>query len=124
MAQDQTANIVDKLDRGIGLADVDTAATTCTEVDQDFRNDGNIIAIIVNNSAGVRTATLKSQPDSFGRGGATDTDNDEVLAIPATSMGFFPMMSSEMFNSGSVSRIVLDAFATTKILLIRVRKAR
>ena len=124
MAVDQTANIVDRTDAGVGIADIATAATALTDVDNDFRNDGNIIALIVNADAGARTVTLKSQPDPYGRGGATDTDNDEVITVPAGETGIIPMMNMAMFNSTGVARITVDATTSTSLLLIRIKKFR
>ena len=116
--------IADLLDRGEGIADLDAVATPATDNDLDFRNDGNLVAAIVNNSAGVRVATLKATPDPYGRGGAGIADVQ--ISIPAGKVGFFPFMAIAMFQTGgaTASRITLDAFATTKIALIRLGKAR
>lgn len=124
MAVDQTANIVDRTDAGIALNDLETAATALTDVDNDFRNDGNIIAIVFNGDASPHTATLKSQPDPFGRGGATDTDNDEAVTIAAGDFALFPFMNMAMFNSTGVARITVDAITSMKLLLVRIKKFR
>ena len=121
---DLTANIVDRLDRGIGITDLSTQGTALTELTNTYRNDGNILAFVINASAGAVVATLKSQPDSFGRGGAADTDNDETITIAAGETGFFPFHSGAMFNASGVCTLETDAFTSVSVLLVRVRKAR
>lgn len=121
---DLTANIVDRLDRGIGLTDLTTQGTALTEVTNSYRNDGNIVAFVINGSGAPITATLKSQPDSFGRGGAGDTDNDETLTVAAGDLGMFPFHSGAMFNATGVCTLDVSAFASVSVLLVRIRKAR
>lgn len=119
MAQDLTSTIVEKKNRGIGIADIATAATAATEVEQEYRNDGRITAYVYNGDAAPITATLKSQKDSNGRGGPGDEDNDEAITVPAGGIGIFPWHKPDGFNSGGKSKIVLSAFANVEVLLVR-----
>lgn len=116
--------VADLLDRGEGIADLKAIATAVTDVDTDFRNDGNIVAVIFNDDAGARLATLKATPDPYGRGGSGD--NDVAISIPAGEVGFFPLMALGMFQTGgqTLTRIVFDAIANTSIALVRLNKAR
>lgn len=112
------------LDIGRGVLDLDAALTQATFADLVFYNDGNVVLFISNASAGVRTVTVKSQQDPFSRGGAADTQNDEVIAITAGKIGFIPFMNPAMFNLGGMVTVTLDAVATTKVGIYRLTKAR
>lgn len=114
--------IAELLDRGVGVADLQASLVAATDVDLEWRNDGNLVLFIDNQDAGARTVTLKAQPDPFGRGGAGV--NDEPISIPAGQMGFIPMHTPAMFNSGGLAAATLDATTSTSVGLYRLRKAR
>jgi len=106
------------LNRGIGVADLQAALAAATDTEIQFKNSGDLVLFVDNQSAGVRTVTLKAQPDPFGRGGAGV--NDEVIAIPAGEVGFVPFMSPAMFNNGGIASVELDATATTNVGIYRL----
>ena len=110
--------IADLSDRGVGVVDLQAALAAATEVDLQFVNTGDLVLFVDNQSAGVRTVTLTATPDPFGRA------VDEVIAIPAGEVGFFPFMSPSMFSTGGggVANVTLDAFATTNVGIYRLFK--
>lgn len=110
----QIIPIVELVDRGEGVADLQASLVAATEVELSFNNDGNVVNFIQNDSAGVRTVTLNSVADPFGRVG------DVVIAIPAGQTGMFAFPSPAMF--GGAATMTLDAFATTLIGAYRFTK--
>ncbi len=108
------------LNRGIGVADLQAALEAATDTELQFKNSGDLVLFVDNQSAGVRTVTLKAQPDPFGRGGAGV--NDEIINIPAGEVGFIPFMDAAMFNSGGIVSVELDAVLTTNIGVYRLTR--
>lgn len=113
------ANLGDKAE---GVVDIDAALTTATELNNSFQNDGNLVLMVSNGSAGAITATIKGTPDPYGRGGAGV--GDEAISIPAGKIGFFPFANPAMFNSGGSVNFTLSAFASVKVGLYRLTKTR
>lgn len=111
------------LDRGAGVADLE-GALVAASTSMEFRNDGNIVAVVKNGSAGSVTCTLVSQPDPYGRGGPSDSDNDEVYTIAAGDLAFIPLMNPAMFNLSGVAQITLSSATSVTIGLFRLTKAR
>lgn len=109
-------------DLGKGIADLDAACTAAAGTAIEFFNDGNVLVAISNGSAGAITATLKSAPDPYGRGGPSDTDNDEVLSVPAAKLGLFMFANPGGFNSGGLCSLTLSAAASVKVGLFRITK--
>ena len=109
---------------GDGVNDVDGAGTVITDVDCEWVGEPNIIALIVNGSVGVITATLKSQVDSNGRGGPTDTDNDKPLVIAAGDFAFIPFTQADGYNnsSGNVKLLFDGVDAALKVALYRLQR--
>ncbi len=117
----QTLTPTTSLDRGVGIANLDTNGVVSTDLEVNFANDGNSILAIVNGSASTLVVTLNAQPDPFGRGGGGT--NDEAISIPAGETGLFPFMSPVMFNNGGITSLTLDAVdAAVKLNLIRLTK--
>jgi len=112
------------LDLGVGILDIDASLAAATGLELQFFNDGNTIMFISNGSASPVTATLVSAPDTFGRGGTGDTQNDEAIIIPAGKMGMFPFMAPSAFNKGGLVNVTLSSFATIKVGIYRLVKAR
>lgn len=117
------ATTAEYLDRGAGIQDLE-ASLVAAATSMEFKNDGNIVVVINNGSVGSVTATLKSQPDPYGRGGASDTDNDEVYTIAAGKLAFIPLMNPAMFNLSGVAQITLSAAASVTVGFFRLTKAR
>ena len=117
------ATTVEYLDRGAGTADLD-ALLVAAATSMEFKNDGNIVVVVSNASAGSVTATLKSQPDPYGRGGPSDADNDEVYTIAAGKIAFIPLMHPGMWNLSGVAQITLSSATSVTVGFIRLTKAR
>ena len=112
----------EKYDQAIGIPDIDAFCVAATVTNIEFRNDGNVLIFVSNGSAGAITATVKSVPDTYGRGGPSDNDNDEVISVPAGKVGMFPFASIGMFNAGGLCSLTLSAFASVKVGLLRQTK--
>lgn len=109
-------------DLGKGIADLDAACVAASGTAIEFYNDGNVLVVISNGSAGAITATIKSAPDPYGRGGPSDNDNDEAISVPAAKVGLFVFANPGGFNSGGLCSLVLSASASVKVGLFRVTK--
>lgn len=114
----------DLLDRGVGIDDLVTGATAATDVDLEFRNDGDMVLAISNGSGAPMTATLNATPDPYGRGGSGV--NDETINIPTGGVGFFPFMAIAMFQTGgsTSTSVTLSTTTSVTLTLIRITKAR
>ena len=99
------------LNRGEGVADVQAALAAATDTDIVFDNGGDAILYIHNGDVSSKTATLKAEPDPFGRGGGGT--NDVALTIPAGETAFYPFMAPAMFNSGG--QVTVELSATTSV---------
>lgn len=109
-------------DYGERILDLDGALAAAVDTTNDFFNSGNEQIVVSNASAGVRTLTVKAQPDPFGRGGATI--GDLVAAIPAGKIGVTSFLNPAMYNAGGKCTFTLDAVATTKHGILRFAKNR
>lgn len=111
-------------DNGLGVADIGALAVAAADASNDFANDGDTFLIVVNDSAGTVTATAKSQPDPFGRGGAADTQCDEAIAVPTLKMGMLPFLTPAAWNAGGKVTFTLSATADVRLALVRMKKLR
>lgn len=112
-------------DNGRGVLDLQAALAAAADLTNDFFNDGNVILFTHNGLVGALTVTLKSQPDDLGRGGSADTNNDEVLVIPAGETGFFPFLNPRGWNGGGKVSFTLSSVAAgVKIGVYRMQKLR
>ena len=113
-------------DRGIGVGDVDAILTAANSNygTVRFKNTGDLILVVKNGSASPVTVTLKSAPDSTGRGGEVAGTFDEPITIAAGDTGFFPFMSPAMFNSEGLVEVTLSATTTILIGIVRLRQRR
>lgn len=110
-------------DFGEKIVDLDGALAAAVDTTNDFFNTGSEMIVVSNASAGNRVVTVKSQPDPFGRGGSGV--GDLVITIPAGKMGISGFLNPASYNGGSGKcQFTLDAIATTKIGVLRLRKIR
>lgn len=109
-------------DSGNKILDLDGAGTQLVDSSNDFFNSGNEVIVCSNASAGVRTLTIKGQPDPYGRGGSTV--GDIACAIVAGKIMMSSLLNPAMFNSGGKCTFTVDAVATTKVAIVRLRKLR
>lgn len=126
----QTLNVAaayDFLDQGLGIADIDAAAVAPTQTDLVFLNSGNEV-LFVSAGATAVTATVKAQPDPYGRGasnaGGGGDDNDVLVSVPSGKVAMITFMNPAMFNVGGAVSVVLSNTTTVKVLLARLRKNR
>ena len=112
-------------DNGRGVADLDGALAQAADTTNSFANDGNTVLVLSNGTAGSITATVKSAPDAYGRGGTADTNNDEVLTIAAGKVAIFPFLNPGAWNSsGQVTFTLSGVGAGMKIGIYRIVKLR
>lgn len=109
-------------DTGVGIADIVALLANAADLQNDFVNDGNNVLFVNNGSASPLVVTLIAEPDPFGRGGGGV--GDEAITIPAGKLGMFPFASPAMFNSGAKAAFTLDATATIKIGIVKIKKNR
>lgn len=109
-------------DYGESIVDIDGALAAAVDTTNDFFNSGMEQIVVSNASAGVRTLTVKAQPDPFGRGGATV--GDIAIAIPAGKIGMSSLLNPAMYNAGGKCQFTLDAVATTKHGILRHARNR
>lgn len=115
-----TLNPADTLDdSGDSIVDIDAALAAAADLSNDFFNHGDQIIVCSNASAGVRTLTVTGRRDPYG----ALVDN-LVVAIPAGKIGMTSFLNPAMYNSGAKCTFTLDATATTKIGIIKLRKLR
>lgn len=109
-------------DTGGAVNDIDAAGTAVpVDLAVDWYNSGMDVMLVVNNSGAPITATLSSQPDAAGRGGAADPNNDVVATVPAGEIGILGPAARPWFNAGSLARVVFSASASVKYLIARIQ---
>lgn len=117
----------DLLDQAVGIASIDASAAVPTSTDLNFLNSGSEVLLISAGATGL-SATVKAQPDPYGRGGGNagggGDDNDVTTVIPSGGIALIPFANPAMFNAGGVVSVVLTNITTCKVLLIRMRKNR
>ena len=111
-------------DNGRGVADLQTALAAAADTNNSFLNDGNSVLFVHNGGAVALTLTLKSAVDPYGRGGSGDTNNDEVLTVPAGATAVFPFLNPVAWNSGGAVSFTLSVTASIKIGVYRMIKLR
>lgn len=111
-------------DNGRGVSDLQAALAAAAETTNTFYNSGDIITVIHNGDSSSKTATMKAAVDPYGRGGSADTNNDEVLTIPAGETGIFPFLNPAAWNTGGLATFVLSAITSVKIGIYKVVKLR
>ena len=119
----QNVSVTELNDRGAGIDGVnsDGVANDGTNTDITFVNDGNTAVAVYNGTASPITATLKSQPDRFGRGAVAATD--ESITVAADDCGLFPFINGEGFGILGVVTVTLStADAAIKVLPFRIVK--
>ncbi len=118
-----TIAVADTLDDfGERIVDLDGAGTQLVDTSNQFYNSGSEVIVCSNASGGNRVLTVKAQPDPYGRGGATV--GDLVNTIPAGKVGFVGFLNPASFNAGGMCTFTVDAVATTKVAILRLRKIR
>ena len=104
---------------GDSIVDIDGALAAATETSNDFYNHGDQILVVSNASAGNRVVTVIGRPDPYGV-----TADNLVVTIPAGKIGMTGFLNPAVFNSGGKCSYTLDATATTKHGIIKLRKIR
>ena len=115
-----SSNVLD--DNGARILDLDGALAAAADTSNDFFNNGDVVLVVSNGGASAVTATIKGQPDPYGRGGATV--GDVAMAVAAGKIGISGLLNPAMFNSGGKTTFTLSATASVKIGVIRLRKLR
>ncbi len=117
MATIAVANTLD--DSGEAIVDLDAAGTQLVDASNLFYNTGNEVIVCSNASAGVRTLTVIGQRDPFGV-----LASNLACAIPAGKIGFIGFLNPAIYNAGGLVSFTVDAVATTKLAILRLRKIR
>lgn len=114
--------ITEMTDKGGSIADLDAAGTAVpVDLAVEWYNSGMDMVVVLNNSVGAITATLVSQPDQAGRGGAADPNNDVVISVPAGEVGILGPAARPWFNAGSLAKVTFSVAASVEYVILRVK---